>query len=163
MPLAQNLEVQFPVVLCCHAFARLLAAAALFGTLFHHLITAGHALTILRTDPADVRAYPACELVALGAAQHEVRRCLAYLRAVEQEPDVSGVRMSSAELQTVIRRLEADRVTSHALVDAFLHLSRDVGSSGVVCHGILPLGGLGAASGQGTGVARMHRAVPPAA
>jgi hypothetical protein len=48
-----------------HSLTRPLAAAALLGTLLHHLIAFAHALATLRARATDVRANATGELVAL--------------------------------------------------------------------------------------------------
>jgi hypothetical protein len=51
-------------LLCGHSLAGLLTAAALLGTLLHHLVTFAHALASLSARAADVRANATGELVA---------------------------------------------------------------------------------------------------
>ncbi|MGH7561725.1 MAG: hypothetical protein ACRENB_11980 [Gemmatimonadales bacterium] len=117
-----------------HALARLLAAAALLRTLLHHPVIAGHVLAVLGARAADIGADPADELVPVGSPQHEVRRGLTDLGAIEQQPDVGWIGVLASEFEAVIYGLKADVVTSQTLVAAFLHLSGDGLGGGVVRH-----------------------------
>ena len=118
-----------------HAFARLRAAAALRGTLLHDPVVPCHPLAIVRARAADLSAKPASELMPVGAAKHEVRRRLADVSAVEQEPDVGGFGMAPAHLETMGDGLQTDAVTSQACFDALLHLTADGGSGGMLLMG----------------------------
>jgi hypothetical protein len=111
----------------------LLAAAALRRALAEHLVIPGHALTLIGAGSANVRAHTAGELMPLRSAEHEVGAGLAYVGAVEQQPDVRRLGMLAAELEAVARRTDADRVAAHTRVDALLHLSRNV-RGGCVGH-----------------------------
>jgi hypothetical protein len=67
-----------------HSLARLLAAAALLGTLLHHLIAFAYALASFRARTADLRTDTAGELVTFRAPKHEVGTRAANVGTVEQ-------------------------------------------------------------------------------
>jgi hypothetical protein len=56
----------------CHPLRGLLTAAALLGTLPHHLVVPAHAFAALGTSPADVGADTAGEVVTFRASEHEI-------------------------------------------------------------------------------------------
>jgi hypothetical protein len=89
-------------------------------------------LTSICTDPA----YRA---VQLGTSKHEVARRVARLSAVQQGFDVLRRGVLAAAPEAVRERLHADVVTVRAVLDAFLHLARNVLGTEVMGHEEPPL------------------------
>lgn len=76
-----------------------------------------------RTAAAHLRADPASQSMSGGPSQHEVGRSLADLGTATEKAYVRRVGVFPAELQAVHGRLNADAVTSQAVVDALLHFT----------------------------------------
>jgi hypothetical protein len=55
-------------------------------------------------------------------AKHEAGAGAANLGAIIQQPNVAGLGMPSAHLETVLGGLDADRVAAETFIDALLHL-----------------------------------------
>jgi hypothetical protein len=123
-----------PGWLSSHSFTRLLAPATLLGALRHHLVAFAHALARLSARSANIRADPAGELVTFRASKHEVGVRLAELGAVQQQADVSWVRVLSAQLKAVAYRRQTYVVAAGTLVDTLLHLAHDAGGR-LMWHG----------------------------
>lgn len=107
-----------------HPSARLGAATAGIRTLLHHLVIP-HAAARLFARTADLRAYRACPRVERRSAQHEASARTADLGAVVQQSNVIGFSVLPADLETLLHRLDADRVAAQTFVDALLHLLAD--------------------------------------
>ena len=120
-----------------HASARLGATPTCIRTLRHQLVASAHGPAGCLARPADLGTGRARVHAVIRAAEHEVRRRLTDFRAVEQQPDVMRLGVLAAEVEAVVRRLEADGVAAGAFVEALLHLARRVvGSS--MGHGASP-------------------------
>lgn len=104
-----------------HAFAGVGASPTLVSALTHHLVSL-EPTALLFARAADVAAQIARVGVMRRAAKHEIRICLTDLGAVGQRTDVVGVRMLTAQLETVLNGVQADRVAAKTLLDALLHV-----------------------------------------
>jgi hypothetical protein len=70
--------------LASHPLTGLGAPPALLCTVLHHLVAAGHALTILGTSPAHLGANAAGALMKVRPTKHEVGAGLTDFGAVQQ-------------------------------------------------------------------------------
>jgi hypothetical protein len=114
-----------------------LALPTRLGALLEQLVSTRHPIAFLGTRPADLGASTTGELVPLRSPQHEVGSGLADLRTILQQTDVSRLGMPAAQFEAMVDGLDADGVTSQALIDAFLHLAGGLQGSLMSHRGIL--------------------------
>jgi hypothetical protein len=105
-----------------HLAAGLGAAAAGVGALFHHRVVAGDPFAVFGARVAEDGAGAAGVPVVRRHPQHEVGGGGAYLGAVDQQANVLGRRVWSAEFETVGGHLGTDGVTLGTVLDALLHV-----------------------------------------
>jgi hypothetical protein len=101
-----------------------------------HLCIIAHLFAFLGALVANVSANLADARVILGPDQHEIRACIADIRAFHQKPDVLRHGVLAAFGYAVHHRLEACPIAVKAVLDALLHFLRHVH---MVCHGKSPL------------------------
>jgi hypothetical protein len=101
-----------------HLCTRLRAVAARL----HAFVHVTDSLAIIRASATDLRAYAACEMMQIGATEHEIRTRLADLGTVHHQPEMLRFEMFPTGLQTMVhRRLVADVMTAQAEPDALFH------------------------------------------
>jgi hypothetical protein len=79
------------------------------------------ALAILGATLADLRAQAASLAMQRRVAQHEIGARLTNIGAVEQQTNMSGLRMSATHTQTVRHRFQADAVALQTILDTLLN------------------------------------------
>ena len=107
-----------------HIPAGFSATGARIGALLHQLIVA-HSPALALAGLADFGANRARARMKRGPAQHEARARAAYLRAVSQRSNVLWFGVFAAHFEAMLSSLFAQRITAHALLDAFLHFLGD--------------------------------------
>jgi hypothetical protein len=86
----------------------------------HRLVFVCHSATAIIARTAQLRAQGARLPVHLGVVQHQRRRALAHLRAVEQQRDVSGFGVTATEIQAMAHGRVTGLIACETLVDALL-------------------------------------------
>jgi hypothetical protein len=107
-----------------HLFAALLTLAADLRTSLHRLVPAPHALAILGTSLADVRAQIAELVMIFAQPAHKIRMRDAGLSAILQNPLMLRGCMLASQHQAVRRRFQADRMALQAQRNALPHFTR---------------------------------------
>lgn len=102
--------------------ARLGAAAAGLGTIFHMLVVA-QALTTRGAVLASLGADAAGAAMEVRTAQHKVGAGLTDLGTIEQQADMRCLGMFAAHLQAVGDRLDTDAMAVRTFLNTASHLA----------------------------------------
>jgi len=102
-----------------------------------HVLVVAKTLASLGTAFADLSAGRANAPMEVRAPEHEIRAGLAYLGAVEQQPDMIRFGVLTAHVQAMRHSSQAETVTVHAFLNAPLQFGIH-GVIGGVWHVVSP-------------------------